>query len=705
MRHKRPAIVLALAALALAPLPALALSSPAAAPAPVQDWLQQELTTAPADEALRVYVHGVSAAAARDAVAAEGLRLVEVFDKVGVAVADGLPAQVRALSDAAGVTYVEGDLPVEPLMNTSNVATRGAEAVATLNGPDGSDLDGSGTSIAIIDSGIDGTHPFFREADGTSKVERNLKSVCHQILTPPDVDTCFVDVPGNDSDTASMGGHGTHVAGTAAGVPVTLTDGTQLQGAAPGAKLIGLAVGQAISVYGGNTGLNWVLEHHAAPCGEGVSTEVCPPIRVTNNSYGPPGGSDFNAESATAKLQRALLAEGVLTVWAAGNDGGDGSGESQTTNGPGQDPTPGILMVASYNDAGTGTRDGDLSSFSSRGVQGQTDTYPDISAPGDMILSACRPYLAICNSAGALPQDGPGEDDIATFNRISGTSMAAPHIAGIVAQLLEGVPTATPADIEHAIENGAHRFAAGGPYEADPLNPTSQTSFDKGHGLVDVMSAYAQLTGTTAPAPPAGSACVDSYTDGTGDATNLLGNPGLTPNDPALDVVGGHLSTTAEGVLMTVEVDDLTAGPNGQIVEQSFNVRGAAYYLMAQRATGDGTITFDYGDMGGTGGTRRTLGSTTGTFDDAADTVSVLYPRSAVSPALADGELIGGLTVTTRRDGVFLIPDADTATMGCPYAVGAATTTEPTSEPSPTATPKKGGKPSCAPKPNGKGCP
>ena len=95
MRHKRPAIVLALAALALAPLPALALGTADAAPARVQTWLQQELSTAPADSALRVYVHGVSAAAARDAVAATGLRLVESFDRIGVAVADGLPAQVR----------------------------------------------------------------------------------------------------------------------------------------------------------------------------------------------------------------------------------------------------------------------------------------------------------------------------------------------------------------------------------------------------------------------------------------------------------------------------------------------------------------------------------------------------------------------------------------------------------------------------------
>ena len=679
MRHKRSAVLLA-AAVALAPLPALALAATADAAAEVQPWLQEQLASTPGDEALRVYVHGTTTADARDAVAATGLRLVETFDKVGVAVADGLPAQVRAVAEQDGVTYVEGDLPVVPLMNTSNVATRGAEAVSTLKGPDDTPLDGSGVSIAIIDSGIDGTHPFFREADGSSKVVRNLKSAC-AFISFTETDQCFVDVPGNDSDTVSAGGHGTHVAGTAAGVPVTLTDGTALQGAAPGAKLIGLAVGQAVSVYGGNTGLNWVLDHHAAPCGEGVDATTCPPIRVTNNSYGPLGGSEFDPNGVTAQLQGALLDEGVLTVWAAGNDGGDGSGETQTTNGPGNDPRGGILMVASYNDEGTGTRNGSLSSFSSRGVRDKTETYPDISAPGDMILSACRPYLAICNSSGTLPQDGPAVTDVATFNRISGTSMAAPHIAGIVAQLLEAVPGATPTEVEHAIENGAHRFAAGGPYEDDPLNPGSQTSFDKGHGLVDVMSAYTELTGNTTT-PPTGASCTDSYTDGTGDATNLLGNPGLTPNDPALDIVGGTLSTTTEGVLLTVQVDDLTSGPNGQIVEQTFAVRGASYYLMAQRATGDSTVTFDYGDMGGTGGTRRNLGTTTGSFDDEADTVAALYPRAALAPALEDGETIGGLTVTTRRDGVLLIPDADTATMGCPYVVGGASV-----EPTPTADP------------------
>ena len=84
----------------------------------------------------------------------------------------------------------------------------------------------------------------------------------------------------------------------------------------------------------------------------------------------------------------------MTVVWAAGNDGGDGS--ANVTNGPGADPTPGIMSVANYDDAGTGSRDNDLDSSSSRGKDGAPFTYPDISAPGANITSACRPYLPIC---------------------------------------------------------------------------------------------------------------------------------------------------------------------------------------------------------------------------------------------------------------------------------------------------------------------
>ena len=178
------------------------------------------------------------------------------------------------------------------------------------------------------------------------------------------------------------------------------------------------------------------------------------------------------------KLQRALAAEGVATVWANGNDGGDGS--ESFSNPPGQDPTGGVISVASYNDLETGTRDGEVSEFSSRGLNGDQSTYPDISAPGDTITSSCRIYLVICTT-------GLDPIDAGNYNTISGTSMAAPHIAGIVAQLFQKSPGSTPGQVEDAMKSTAHKYTFGAPYEAGPGGVT--TSFDKGTGLVDVVAA------------------------------------------------------------------------------------------------------------------------------------------------------------------------------------------------------------------------
>ena len=150
-----------------------------------------------------------------------------------------------------------------------------------------------------------------------------------------------------------------------------------------------------------------------------------------------------------------------------------------------QDPTGGILSVASFYDQDTGTRDGTVSEFSSRGKAGDQATYPDISAPGENITSSCRLYLPIC-STGLDPRNGPGATDIGTFNTISGTSMAAPHIAGIVAQLFQANPAATPAQVEEALKTTAHKYTDGAAYEQGALGTTS---FDKGYGLVDVVAA------------------------------------------------------------------------------------------------------------------------------------------------------------------------------------------------------------------------
>ena len=472
----------AVAAAALAGTPAHA--APSAGPAPVQDFLAAELAGLTGSTTLMV--HGTDLAAARAAVGATGMRTVTEFEKIGVVVAEGTAAQIEAARTQPGVTYLEGNTPIAFTQETSNTATRGAEAVRTLTGADGSALDGSGVSVAVIDSGVDPTHPYLRNEDGSSAVVANLKSLC---LVEADIGPdCVVRVPNAvDTDTVSGGGHGMHVSGIVAGRPTPLTDGGRLQGAAPGASVVSLSTGAVLLIVGANSALDWVLENHEAPCGEGVPAAACPPIKVTNNSYGPVGGGEFDPNSATVKLQRALAAEGVVTVWAAGNDGGDGSGS--LTNPSGQDPTGGIISVASYYDRDTGTRDGVVSDYSSRGAASDPSTWPDISAPGENITSSCRPTMPIC-STGFDPRNGPALTDVATFNTISGTSMAAPHIAGIVAQLFEADPTATPAEIEAALKSTAHRFPDGAAYRSVS---GYTTSFDKGVGLVDVVAAVQAL--------------------------------------------------------------------------------------------------------------------------------------------------------------------------------------------------------------------
>ena len=452
----------------------------AQAKAPLSTWLAAHWSGLSTVKPTTVMVHAADIATARQAATASGLTVRDTYDKIGVVVAAGLPAQIDAVRSQAGVTYVEGNQPIDMLLSTSNTATRGSEARATLTGANGKALDGSGVSVAVIDSGVDPTHPFLKNADGSSAVVKNLKMACDPLELVP----CqAIDAGSLNTDLLAAGGHGMHVSGIVAGRDVTLSDGTKMHGAAPGASIVSLGTGAVLLIVGADSALNWVLENHAAPCGAGVPASTCPPIKVTSNSYGPSGGGEFDPNSATVKLQRALVKEGVVTVWANGNDGGDGS--ANLSNPPGQDQTGGFISVASYNDQDTGTRNGTVSDFSSRGRSGQFGTYPDISAPGEGITSSCRIYLPICTTGGDPRDNGD-------YNTISGTSMATPHISGIVAQLFQANPNATPAQVEAAIKATAYKYTNGASYVNDPAG-NGTTSFDKGHGLVDVVAAAAAV--------------------------------------------------------------------------------------------------------------------------------------------------------------------------------------------------------------------
>ena len=467
----------------------LAMPTPATASpdlAAVSPYLSKQLTSLSGKTI--VLVHGATLADATKAVSATGLTKVGHLreDRRRRAPAAPRPRSSRCAASPASPTSRPATSRSRFFAETSNKATRGLEARSTLTGADGTALTGKGVSVGVIDSGVDPTHPYFTEADGSSAVVAQPQDAVRPDRDRP---AASVEVPNIvDTDTLSVGGHGTHVNGIVAGRDdhagrrhdaagrCSRRQARRRSRPAPACS--------SSAPTRRSTGCSRTTTPPVAPASP---ASTCPPIKVTNNSYGPTGGGAFDPNSATAKIQRALAAEGVVTVWANGNDGGDGSDD--LSNPPGKDPTGGIISVASYYDQDTGTRDGTVSDFSSRGKAGDQSTYPDISAPGENITSSCRVYLPIC-STGLDPQNGPAATDIGTFNTISGTSMAAPHIAGIVAQLFQANPSATPAQVEDALKTTAYKYTNGAAYEAGALGTTS---FDKGYGLVDVVAAAAAV--------------------------------------------------------------------------------------------------------------------------------------------------------------------------------------------------------------------
>ena len=201
---------------------------------------------------------------------------------------------------------------------TAHKATR-SDLAATQTATRG--FNGTGVSVAVIDSGIDGTHPFFSQG-GASKVVANLKNVCG-IVGPLAKDSCFQQVPTNDTDTLSGGGHGTHVAGIAAGVPSPRpprpAPGCAAPPRAPSSSACPWARPSACSTP--PRAQNWVLEHQRRPCApadqqDGPVDAACPPIRVTNHSYGPVATEGEDQQFDAGSVSRAAAAR-------AGEEGRD----------------------------------------------------------------------------------------------------------------------------------------------------------------------------------------------------------------------------------------------------------------------------------------------------------------------------------------------------------------------------------------------
>jgi subtilisin len=284
---------------------------------------------------------------------------------------------------------------------------------------------GAGIGVAILDTGVDLAH-----ADLTGTVD------------------AFSAFGGSCADDE---GHGTHVAGTVAGRNNTVG----VVGVAPSA---GLYCVKVLDGTGGGTdatvmaGLDWVLDSHAA---------VTPNIRVVNMSLGRPGNVDDN--EALRDLIVALEAAGVAVVVSAGNDA---SVEASQMIPAGY---PEVISVASTT-AVTGTNGcrrlaapiaADTASFFT--TDGATVT---VSAPGEEAESVNNACLI--SSLGILSTKLGGGT-----TRMSGTSMAAPHVAGILARYFQLYPSSSVALARQYVRDGA-----AGKGVAPRNSPTASYTFD-----------------------------------------------------------------------------------------------------------------------------------------------------------------------------------------------------------------------------------
>lgn len=360
--------------------------------------------------------------------------------------------QAAGLANSSAVAHIEREEAVTYSDAQSHQAIRMAQVVNAITGlkdANGRPIRGTGIGVAVVDSGIDATHsdlPYAPLVPG-GVVAANYKLVSQ------------LAVPTPNSDSSS--GHGTHVASIVAGQGTG--DLTQV-GVAPGATLYGLGIGESSTTAWASQAFDWILANGAT---------LDPPVKVVTNSWG--AGTTYDPDSVLSRLTERMVDRGIVVVYAAGNGGGDGS--SAMTSAQCQIPRAGVICVAAFDDLGTGVRDGAIAPYSSRGATAQPTTWPDLSAPGTAVRGA-RPLVGL--------QTGLA---VSAYVELSGTSMAAPHVAGIVALMLQADGTLTPAQVEGILEQTAYKYADGGAYSTavDPAASGSHPA--KGHGLADAYAA------------------------------------------------------------------------------------------------------------------------------------------------------------------------------------------------------------------------
>jgi serine protease AprX len=360
----------------------------------------------------------------------EGLGLtVQPMTRLPLALVAGTPGQLAATVTTGIGRDVYPDERLDYLDTDSSDAmsssARAAQALRTRG------LTGKGVTVGIVDSGCDGTHP-----DIAERIKHNVTLLSPEYGNAGTDPTLVVPVdqgPYNNTDLGS--GHGTHVAGI---IAADGTSGGEFLGVAPDAELACFAIGAVITTTAVVTAFDYML---AQPDMLGID--------VVNNSWGN-SFRQYDPADPVNVATKAVAARGAVVVFAAGNSG-SANGEASVSP---FNQAPWTISVAA------GSLERERGAFSSNGLQfdngravaigqdGHTvligdrigNTQPDIMAPGVDISSTCDSTGTVI---GPCPQGGNAT--------ASGTSMAAPHIAGAAAVLLQARPSLTWAQTRQAL--------------------------------------------------------------------------------------------------------------------------------------------------------------------------------------------------------------------------------------------------------------
>lgn len=341
------------------------------------------------------------------------------------------PEQIEMLRTSRAVKSITLDRRVEFVLDDS-VPQIGAPQLWMRTDASGRNITGHDVTIAVVDTGVDYTHPDLGGCFGEGcKVAAGY------------------DFVNSDSNPMDDQGHGTHVAATAAG------NGT-LDGVAPDATIIAYKVlNRQGSGY--TSDIIAAMEHAADPDQDGNTSDHYDIVSMSLGGWG-------DDDSPLSLAADSLVEKGVVVVVAAGNEGPSfGSVGSPASS------RQAISVAASCKTADIGVDsycDDPIAAFSSRGPTALGHLKPDIAAPGHLICAA---------------QYGTAWADRRCLDSrhvaISGTSMATPHVSGLIALLLQEHPAWSPEDVKSALittarDLGMSEFAQG----SGEVNATAATA-------------------------------------------------------------------------------------------------------------------------------------------------------------------------------------------------------------------------------------